>query len=475
MRGFDSLKPIGLYLIGLLFCHGAWSLGSDLTLERLNHKQWTIADGAPSEVHGFAQTTDGTLRVGSTAGLFRFDGTRFVRYPEAQDEPLPAREQLSGATPLHPENLTNGSIGGVDAYFADREGNHLPIHATNLQIAYTAGSLTVPERVRFRYALEGSDRNWQDVGNRHEAVYTNPGPGRYTFRVIAANNDGVWNDTCTSIPFTIPPAFNQTKLFYTLCALLGLAALYALYKVRTRQLAAEVRGRLEARLAERERIARELHDTLLQGVQGLMLRFHTVASRISQRDPARALMEQALERADQVLGEGRDRVKELRATADNEADLPHALAAEGEQLALIHGAQFRTSVEGAHRDLHPIVRQEVLLITREALGNAFRHSGAQHIEAEISYAQAVLHVRIRDDGRGIDTDVLDAGGRPGHFGLLGMRERAEQIRAQLKIWSKPGAGTEIDVQVPASVAYRQSQNLSRRTWTRLGALLRASD
>jgi signal transduction histidine kinase len=315
----------------------------------------------------------------------------------------------------------------------------LPIHTTNLQIAYSAGSLTVPERVHFRYKLEGSDRDWQDVGNRHEAVYTNLGPGRYTFRIIAANNDGVWNNTGATLHFTILPAFNQTRLFYALCALLCLLVLYALFRVRTRQVAAAVRGRLEARLADRERIARELHDTLLQGVQGLILRVQAVAGRITQGDPARALIlaEQALERADQVLGEGRDRVKELRATADDEADLPLALVAEGEQLVLTHPAQFRTSVEGAHRDLYPIVREEVLFVAREALHNAFQHSQAQHIEAEVSYGESVLHVRIRDDGRGIRAEVLEAGGRPGHFGLLGMRERAQKIRAQLKIWSKP--------------------------------------
>jgi signal transduction histidine kinase len=326
--------------------------------------------------------------------------------------------------------------------------------------------------VGFRYKLEGSDPDWQDAGNRREAFYTNLTPGRYTFRVVAANSDGVWNTSEASVSFTIRPAFYQTTWFYALRALLCLAALYALYTVRTRQLAAQVRGRLEVRLAERERIARELHDTLLQGVQGLILRFHAVAGRISQRDPARALMEQALGRADQILVEGRDRVKDLRSTAGDDVDLPVALTAEGEQLVLAHPAQFRTTVQGAHRDLHPIAREEIFLIAREALGNAFRHAGARHIEAEVSYGEAVLHVRIRDDGGGISAEVLDAGERPGHFGLLGMRERAEKIRAQLKIWSKPGAGTEIDLQVPAEVAYRRSQTVSRRTWWTKRARLR---
>jgi signal transduction histidine kinase len=191
-----------------------------------------------------------------------------------------------------------------------------------------------------------------------------------------------------------------------------------------------------------------------------------VADRIPKHEPSRDLMEQALERADQVLGESRDRVKDLRASGSDVADLPQAVAAEGEHLASAHPAQFRASIEGVRRDLHAIVREEILLIAREALCNAFRHAGAHHIEAEVSYTEKALQVRIRDDGQGISADVLDAGGRPGHFGLLGMRERAAKIRAHLTVWSKPGAGTEVDLQVPADVAYRRLQNapLRRRSW-----------
>jgi signal transduction histidine kinase len=167
-----------------------------------------------------------------------------------------------------------------------------------------------------------------------------------------------------------------------------------------------------------------------------------------------------------VLVESRDRVKDLRASGSDVADLPQALAAEGEHLASEHPAEFRASVAGVHRDLHPIVREEVLLIAREALCNAFRHAGADHIEAEVTYTEAALQVRIRDDGQGISAEVLEAGGRSGHFGLLGMRERAAKIRARMTVWSKPAAGTEIDLRVPADVAYRPSQNapLRRRSW-----------
>jgi signal transduction histidine kinase len=179
-------------------------------------------------------------------------------------------------------------------------------------------------------------------------------------------------------------------------------------------------------------------------------------------------MEQSLDRADELLGESRDKVKDLRPPASDVADLAEALAAEGEQFAKLHSAKFRVSVQGARRDLHPLVREEGFMIGREALANAFRHAGAEDIEAELTYGDTALHIRIRDDGRGISASVLHAG-KPGHFGLLGMRERAQKLGAHLEVWSKPGAGTEVDLRVPADVAYKRAQAAPRgiRSW--LGA------
>jgi signal transduction histidine kinase len=236
-----------------------------------------------------------------------------------------------------------------------------------------------------------------------------------------------------------------------------------------RQVAAQVRDRLEARLAERERIARDLHDTLLQGIQGLIWRFQAATDRIPPGEPARQLMEQSLDRADKLLEESRDKVKDLRPAARDGTDLVQALAAEGEQFAKLHSAKFHVSAQGVPRDLHPIVREEGFLIAREALANAFRHSAAASIEAEVTYGEEAFHVRIRDDGRGISEAVLDAGGRPGHFGLIGMRERAKKLGAAIEVWSKPGAGTEIDLRVPAEVAYRHSRSAARGMRFGLGA------
>jgi signal transduction histidine kinase len=341
----------------------------------------------------------------------------------------------------------------------------LPVHTSKLQIEYTAGSLTLPERVHFRYKLDGADNEWQDAGGRREVFYTNLAPGEYSFHVTASNNDGVWNPVAASLNFTISPAFYQTTWFRVLCGFLCLILLWRLYDFRVAQIRAKVRSRLEERLAERERIARDLHDTLLQGVEGLVLRFQAVANRISRREPVGELLERALERADQVLEEGRDRVLNLREGAGAVGELAQALAAAGEQLALIYPAEFRGSVEGVPCDLHPIAREELLFIGREALSNAFRHAGAGVIEAEVSYGESTLKMRIRDDGRGIDPKVLKSG-RPGHWGLPGMRERARNIRGTLEVWSRPGAGTEIELSLRAELAYRSGRRVTQRNWWR---------
>jgi signal transduction histidine kinase len=193
-------------------------------------------------------------------------------------------------------------------------------------------------------------------------------------------------------------------------------------------------------------------------VQGLILIFQAGTNRVSPQDPGRKVLESALERADQVLIEGRNRVQGLRASAQMQGDLPSALAKVGAELAEDGDMKFSLAVEGTPRNLHPILNEEVFLIAREALTNAFRHSCASNVEAEITFAHAELRVRVRDDGRGIPARVLEQGSEPGHWGLAGMRERAQRIRAQLEIWSRVGAGTEVQLRLGASLAYREPGN-----------------
>lgn len=331
---------------------------------------------------------------------------------------------------------------------------------SKLQIDYTATSLPVPERVRFRYRLDGVDNEWVDAGGRRQAFYTNLGPGTYRFRVIAANNDGVWNTKGAAFGFRIAPLWWQTWVFEALVALALGAALWVLYRLRLRQVSERLHARLQERLDERERIARELHDTLLQGVQGLTLKLQSFAEQMPSGQPARKLMEEALDRADEMLAEGRDRVRNLRAAQASDV-LSDVLAAAADRLRLDPAIGINVQVYGVRRPLHPVVFEEVVAIATEALFNAFTHAHAEHVAVEVRYEPNQLVVRVHDDGVGIERQVLERG-REGHFGLTGMRERAAKIQGQLSIRSSPGAGADVTIAVPAGHAYSQ---LGRR-WPR---------
>jgi signal transduction histidine kinase/ligand-binding sensor domain-containing protein len=332
-----------------------------------------------------------------------------------------------------------------DRRYRDPTDLSLPKGTPNIEIDFSALSLSIPQRVRFRYQLEGVDSGWVDPGQRRQAFYTNLGPGTYSFHVIAANDDGVWNRTGATMRFTIPPTFLQSGWFMALCALAVAALLWGLYSLRVRQVTRQMRGRLEERLDERERIARELHDTLLQGFQGLMLRIQAIADHVPA---ARPLIEQALDRGDQVLKEGRDRVRELR-VADTKGDLSEALMAVAEDMSAQSDARFCLVVEGKPRACHPVACAEMEAIGEEAIRNAFSHAKAQTIDVTITYLAGEFRLSVRDDGVGMDGDAHPAG----HYGLVGMRERAERIGGALAMSSRPGAGTEILLTVPARAAY----------------------
>ena len=341
----------------------------------------------------------------------------------------------------------------------------LPAHSESLQIDYTALSLAIPDRVLFRYKLDGVDSDWQNAGTRRQAFYTRLPPGHYRFHVIACNNDGVWNDVGASLGVSIEPAFYQTWWFTALVLLAAIALLSWIIRLRISSIAHQFQARLAERVAERERIARELHDTLLQSLFGLTLRFHTAASRLPAGDPAREALDEALKQSDRVMQEGRERVLNLRGRRSDSINLADALAETGNQLRAIHPANFHVAVEGRPRPLDEIVQEEILLIGREALTNAFSHSGAQNIVAEISYQPGALHVRVRDNGRGIHEGVLKAGYRSGHWGLPGMRERANKMRGELRVRSSSEAGTLIDLHVPANIVYRPESPKDPWPWS----------
>jgi signal transduction histidine kinase len=339
----------------------------------------------------------------------------------------------------------NGRVYAAPANLRLAEGT------SKLQIDYTATSLQVPERVRFRYRLDRVDKDWVDAGGRRQAFYTNLGPGTYRFQVIASNNDGVWNTTGAALGFRIAPTWWQTWVFKALVVLAFGAVLWMLYRLRLREVSVRLHARLQERLDERERIARELHDTLLQGVQGLTLKLQSFAEQMPAGLPARKLMEQALDRADELLAEGRDRVRNLRAAQASDV-LSDVLAAAADRLRLDPAIEIEVQVQGVRRPLHPVVFDEIVAIANEALFNAFTHAHAEHVAVEVRYEPNQLVVRVQDDGVGIERQVLERG-REGHFGLTGMRERAAKIRGQLSIRSSPGAGADVAIAVPAGLAY----------------------
>jgi ligand-binding sensor domain-containing protein/signal transduction histidine kinase len=329
----------------------------------------------------------------------------------------------------------------------------LPVRTKDLEIHYTALSYRVPELVRFRYMLEGVDADFQDAGVRREAFYMNLQPGRYRFRVVASNDGGVWNEDGAAMEFVIPPAFAQTIWFNILLVGLGVVLLWTVYKMRLRSVTRAIQGRMDERLRERERIARELHDTLLQGTYGLVLRFQAVADQIDHASPVRQSINDALERADKVVAEGRDRVEGLRVAADTPVDLVTAFREAAGDVAAGNHAGLHINVEGTPRAIEPIVRDEVFWVGREAIANAYHAARANRITVVLGFERRGLRLTVRDDGRGIDSDILEAGGRPKHWGIRGMRERIARIGGRLDISSEPNAGTAVEVLIPASLAY----------------------
>ena len=337
----------------------------------------------------------------------------------------------------------------------------LPYRDNVFSFEFAALSYANSHKNRYRYKLENFDRGWTEVGSKQRvATYTNLDPGKYVFRVQGSNGDGIWNEEGVSLPILITPPWYKTKLFLSLCAAAFLAMLWAGYQFRVRQLQQEFNMRLEGRVEERTRIARELHDTLLQSFQGLMFSFQAARNLLPGRTgEAIRTLDEAIHEGDAAISEGRDAIRGLRADPALESNLESLLTAAGQELARSSSADgeapaLRVTVEGARQPLSPLLQDEVYRIAREILRNAFHHANASRIEAEIAYDGQFFRLRIRDDGKGIDRKVLEKGARQGHWGLPGVRERAKRIGARLKLWSEPGAGTEAELTVPARVAYR---------------------
>ncbi len=343
-------------------------------------------------------------------------------------------------------------------------------HEDNVfSLGFAALSYFNPVTNRYRYKLEGLEPDWIEVGSdRRQATYTTLPVGRYTFRVQGATSGGAWSEPGVAVSIQILPPWWGTWWFRSACGILILASLCLAYYLRLRQVAEQ----FNARLDERSRIARELHDTLLQSFHGLMFRFQAVRNMLPGRtEEAIKALDEALERTEQAMAEGRDAIHDLRssAVATNElAQTVTALGNEmGRELASADPAEFHLVVEGPPRDLHPILRDEVYAIAREAVRNAFHHAQARNIEVDIRYSGSLFQLHIRDDGKGVDPKIVAEKGRAGHYGVPGMRERARRIGGKLDVWTATGVGTEIELSIPASIAYETSPGRTGRSVLRL--------
>jgi len=418
---------------------------------RITYHLYSILDGMPGgaqmsyTVSTAVEASDGRIWFATDNGLAWIDPARI--------------EKNNLPPPVVVKSLTTD-----EKTYQSTEILELPKGTENLHINYTALSLSVPERVRFKYRLEGFNDNWRDAGTQREAFFTNLGPGEYRFRVIASNNDGVWNEEGAALEFTILPMFYQTNWFLALCVAALTFLVWLGYKWRVRQVKNLLHLQFQERLAERTRIAQDLHDTLLQGFVSAKIQLFAEVQDLPPDTPKTKRLKGVYELLGQLIEEGRNTVRNLRASESDEfTDFEHEFLKIREEFDINKKLDFRMVIGGTPRPLHPLIGSELLQIGHEALINAFLHSRATSIEIEIEYGLKSLILLVRDNGCGINPDVLRSG-REGHWGLTGMHERAEKIKAQIKIWSRVNAGTEVVVSVPRRFAFKNKGLVS--SWIR---------
>jgi ligand-binding sensor domain-containing protein len=474
----------------------------------------TLSGPPLSGVSGIAQSPDHSIWLNTTEGIFRLEGAkidRILRDPDQrivadqftyldgitgepeQVRPLPTvirradgrlffttRANVIWIDPAHidknslaPAVAVRSLISGSKT-FLDPGDITLPVRSQDVVINYSASSLLIPERVRFRYWLDGADKTWQDVGTQRQVSFAKLPPGTYIFHVKASNDDGIWNESGAQVRFSIAPTITQRTSFRFFCMCVLVAILWLAYWLRIQTVERNVRKRLIERIREREDIARDLHDTFLQSVQGLVLSFHTGTSMISTEHPSRKILDGALQSSDRVLHEGRHIVTQLRSRVSEHNELSNDLTSAEAELRHGSSIQFRLKVIGAPRELPSVIRDDLCQIGREAMCNAFRHSNGKLLQIILSYGVREFILEIKDDGIGIDQAILAAGGRPNHWGLVGMQERAKRIGATLDIKSGPSIGTRIGVCLPGRLAYGNTSR-NRSLLERLAASLRVND
>src|SRR5450432_223811 len=435
---FDDQSNLWLYMqcglveIGSVEMQKWWGRADTV----VKFKLFDVFDGAQPALAPFntsAKSRDGRLWFAAGVQLQMVDPAHVA------DNPI--------QPPVHVERI----VADRRPYRAN-DGILLPPLTRDLEIDYTALSFVAPQKVRFRYRLEGHDAGWQEPGTRRQAFYNDLRPGKYRFRVIACNNDGVWNEQGAALNFIVAPAWFQTIWFRALCVFAGGLLLLLFYQLRVRQVARLLATRFDERLAERTRVARELHDTLLQTVQGSKLVADDALKHASDPARLRSVVEKLSVWLGRATDEGRAALNSLRASTAEKNDLAESFRGAIEDCRRIHPIAAFFSVTGQSREMHPMVRDEVYRIGYEAIFNACAHSGGTRLDVTLSYAHD-LSVRVRDNGKGIDATIVDKG-KEGHFGLQGMRERADRIGAKLIVVSPVGSGTEVLLVVPGRIVFR---------------------
>jgi signal transduction histidine kinase/ligand-binding sensor domain-containing protein len=358
-----------------------------------------------------------------------------------------------------PPDVLIRSLATPDKHYRPVNRTVLPELTTAVDISFTAPSLSIPERVRIKYRLDGVDKEWREIQQERTAHYTNLAPGKYRFHVIAANEDGVWNLEGAELLFSIAPAFWQTVWFRAGCVLLLLLATWQFYRWRVAivkvRAVKSAEGEWNATLLERGRIARSLHDNLLQAVQALMMQFHLLQSRLTREPELQQKIESVLNYAEQLVKDTRDEVMGLRnehLDDDWTCELRCAIAGMAPDIA----EKLEFTVEGDARQVTAQAIEEISSVVREAVLNCAQHAQASQIRVQLTVGVTHLIGEISDDGIGIDEDAAGHG-KAGHFGIVGMRERLHRLGGEIRITRLTQGGTAVRFSVPAQQVYSHSR------------------
>jgi signal transduction histidine kinase len=350
---------------------------------------------------------------------------------------------------------------GDGKHYVSSSSVNLPAGMRSLEINYSAAAFTKPECAQYRYHLLGMDKAWQKAGSRTQAYSTNPTPGHCQLEVSAANEDGIWSTKSAVAGLYAARTFYARPLFKTPAVLLVLAAtaLAVFSRLRARR---RYRKNMEARHAERERIARDLHDTLLQGVQALLFRLQMWETEKTIPQPLRAEIAAVADQTRSIVLEGRERILSIRKADSKPVNLAESLTLLGAEAPNRSRPSYEVRVEGELKAMQVDVLEQLRDIAREAIRNAYRHARAAHIVVTIEYLRRAVILKVEDDGVGFKPSFADCGVKGNHFGIVGMRERAAALGAKLMIDSESRRGTTITVIVPGAIAYRDGYRWSWR-------------